>query len=344
MNAKPFRRVATGAALALAALGIAAAGAAAQRPGSAHSPRIDASTPCVGMSGAPSRIKHVIVLFMENRPYDEIVGSPEAPYFNSLAGRCGAATNYHNITHPSAPEYLTATSGELGGAGDCPPVFLDPSWPPTCPDENDNIFNQAMQAGKSWKVYEESMATNCFEGEDESNYDINHNPAAYYTDLGGPSGEAGSPCERFDVPLGTPQAGNLESDLANGTLPSYSFIAPDLIHDTHDGTIAQGDEYLAELIPTILESGQYEDGSTVLFLTWDEGEGGSTDNCAYNTTDVGCHVAMAVISPYTKPGSVSGKLFNHYSLLKTSEELLGLSLLGHAADPRVKSMVAAFHL
>jgi phosphatidylinositol-3-phosphatase len=343
MNANPLRRIAAAAAIAIAALGLSAGTAAAHSPGSAHSPQVSATAPCVGMSGAPSRIKHVIVLFMENRPYDEIVGNPDAPYFNELAGRCGQATNYHNITHPSAPEYLTATSGELGGEGDCPPVTL-PGWPPACPDENDNIFNQLLEAGKTWRVYQDSMATNCFEGEDASNYDINHNPAAYYTDLGGPSGEPGSPCERFDVPLGTPQAGNLESDLANGTLPSYSFISPDLIHDTHNGTIAQGDEYLAELIPTILDSPQYRDGSTVLFLTWDEGEGGSTDECAYNTTDVGCHVAMAVVSPYTKPGSSSAKLFNHYSLLKTSEDLLGLPLLGHAADPRVKSMASAFHL
>jgi phospholipase C len=188
------------------------------------------------------------------------------------------------------------------------------------------------------------MASNCFEGEDETNYDINHNPAAYYTDLGGPSGEPGSPCERFDVPLGTPQAGNLENDLANGTLPSYSFIAPDLIHDTHNSTIAIGDEYLHELVPTILDSQQYRNGSTVFFLTWDEGENGSTDDCAYNTTDVGCHVAMAVISPYTRPGSASATLFNHYSLLKTSENLLSLPLLGHAADPQVKSMAPAFGL
>jgi phospholipase C len=323
---------------------VAAGPASATSPGPTHSPTVNADTPCVGLSGAPSRIHHVIVLFMENQPYKDIVGSPQAPYFNALAQRCGQATNYHNITHPSAPEYLTATSGELGGAGDCPPVFLDPSWPPTCPDANDNVFNQAMSAGETWKVYEESMASNCFEGEDESNYDINHNPAAYYTDLGGPSGEPNSPCMRFDVPLGTPQTGNLETDLASGTLPNYSFIAPDLIHDTHNAPIAVGDQYLSQLIPTILNSPQYRNGSTVLFLTWDEGEGGSTRDCAYNTTDVGCHVAMAVVSPYTEPGSESAELFNHYSLLKTSERLLGLPLLGHAGDSAVKSMAPPFHL
>lgn len=205
MHANPLGRLAVVAALTVVALGLSASVAAAHSPSSANQPVPSVDAPCVGMSGAPPRVQHVIVRFMENRPYNEIADSPEAPYYNQLARCCGQASNYHNITHPSAPEYLAVTSGELGGAGDCPPVFLDPSWRPTCPDENNNIFNQAMKAGKTWKVYEESMASNCFEGEDESNYDINHNPAAYYTDLGGPSGTPNSPCKRFDVPLGTPQ-------------------------------------------------------------------------------------------------------------------------------------------
>jgi phosphatidylinositol-3-phosphatase len=325
------------------ATGLASAPAAIAAP-HPQTASVSPGTPCVGKSGAGSTIKHVIVLFMENQPYVNIIGNPAAPYVNGLAHECGLATNYHNITHPSAPEYLAVTSGNLGGAGDCPPVYLDPSWPPTCPDPSTNIFEQTMAAGKTWKVYQEDMAANCFEGEDNSNYDINHNPAAYYTDLGGPSGEPNSPCKKYDVPMGSPQQGNFETDLATGHLPNYSFIAPNLIHDTHNGTIAQGDQYLSQLIPTILNSRQYRDGSTVLFLAWDEGEGGSTSNCAYNTTDIGCHVAMIVVSPYTRPGTTSAALFNHYSLFKTSEQLLHLRFINHAKDSRVKSMAPAFHL
>ncbi|HEV3035850.1 MAG TPA: alkaline phosphatase family protein [Solirubrobacteraceae bacterium] len=338
----PLRALAVLAPVAVAMLAMASASASAA-PRAPQGP-VNATTPCVSRSAGQAHIKHVIVLFMENQPYVKVVGSPEAPYINGLAARCGLATNYHNITHPSAPEYLTATSGELGGAGDCPPVFLDPSWPATCPDANNNIFNQTTSVGESWKVYEESMATNCLEGEDETNYDINHNPAAYYTDLGGPSGAPHSPCKRFDVPLGTFEAGNLESALAHGQLANYSFIAPNLINDTHNSTVAVGDEYLSHMLPTIMNSHDYKNGSTALFVVWDEGEGGSTDECAYNTTDIGCHVAMVVISPYTTPGTQSAELFNHYSLLKTSEELLGLPLLGHANDAQVQSMIGAFNL
>lgn len=328
----------------VAATGLGGTAALAAPPPLPQTAAVSATTPCIGESGAPARIKHVIVLFMENQPYINIIGSPNAPYANELAKQCGLAANYHNITHPSAPEYLAATSGNLGGAGDCPPVFLDPSWPPTCPDPSNNIFEQAMFAGENWKVYQEDMATNCFEGEDNSNYDINHNPAAYYTDLGGPSGAPNSPCQQFDVPMGSPQQGNFGTDLATGNLPNYSFISPNLIHDTHNSTVAVGDQYLSQLIPTILNSREYQDGSTVLFLAWDEGEGGTTSNCAYNTTDIGCHAAMIVVSPYTRPGTVSGNLFNHYSLFKTSEQLLRLPFINHAKDPKVKSMAPAFHL
>ena len=55
-----------------------------------------------------------------------------------------------------------------------------------------------------------------------------------------------------------------------------------------------------------------------------------------------CHVATLVISPSTKAGTKSGKLFNHYSLLGTAEQLLGLPKLGKAAT--AKTMTAAFNL
>lgn len=48
---------------------------------------------------------------MQNHSYGDIIGSPQAPYLNSLAAECGPAANYHNISHPSLPNYLGATSG-----------------------------------------------------------------------------------------------------------------------------------------------------------------------------------------------------------------------------------------
>jgi hypothetical protein len=110
----------------------------------------------------------------------------------------------------------------------------------------------------------------------------------------------------------------------------------------HDGTIADGDSWLAANLPAIFNSTEYQDGSTAVFLTWDEGEGGKATQCATNTTDVGCHIATIVISPSTQPGTTSGALFNHYSLLGPAEELLGLPKLGLAAT--APTLTSAFNL
>ena len=53
-------------------------------------------------------------------------------------------------------------------------------------------------------------------------------------------------------------------------------------------------------------------------------------------------MATIVISPATPPGTASGTFFSHYSLLATTEQLLGLPKLGQAASS--PAMTAAFHL
>ncbi|MBO0731639.1 MAG: hypothetical protein J2P57_20435, partial [Acidimicrobiaceae bacterium] len=125
-------------------------------------------------------------------------------------------------------------------------------------------------------------------------------------------------------------------------LPAFSFVTPNLVDDMHDGTVADGNTWLSHNLGAILRSRAYQSGTTAVFITWDEGEGGSSNNCAHNATDVGCHVATIVISPSTHAGTRSGELFNHYSLLATTEELLGLPRLGQAANS--PSMVGAFNL
>jgi phospholipase C len=259
---------------------------------------------------------------MENHSYDSVIGSTDAPYINSLASECGLATNYHNVTHPSLPNYIAATSGLA--LSDLDPYTSDCNPSSDCTTNADGIFAQ----GESWKAYEESMPSNC-ERADVGNYAVRHNPPTYYTTLTG--------CSANDVPY--PQ---LAVDLANQALPAFSFITPNLINDMHNGTLADGDAWLAHNLPTILDSTEYRDDTTAVFLTWDEGEGGNSNDCAANTTDVGCHVATLVISPSTAAGARSADLFNHYSLLATAEQILGLPTLGQAASSA--SMVSAFNL
>ena len=295
------------------------AGAAATPSSTASS----SSSPC-GLTASPptTGYSHVIWVLMENNSFGSIIGNSTAPYINSLAQECGLATNYHNISHPSLPNYIGMTSG-LGLTAlkhfktDCSPSK-------TCSTSAPSIFGQ----GETWKAYDEDMPSNCYPS-NSGEYAVRHNPPPYYTTLSG--------CSTFDVPYT-----QLATDLSAGTLPAFSFVTPNLIDDMHDGTVADGDTWLSNNLPVIFNSPEYQSGSTAVFVTWDEGEGGKSNDCATNTTDIGCRVATLVISPSTVPETSSALLFNHYSLLRTTEDLLGVPELGLAQSN--ESMISAFNL
>jgi phospholipase C len=309
-------------AIALAAIGTAAGITAGV---TAASPTALASGPC-GTATTPHTYKHVIWIWMENYSLSNIIGNKsQAPYLNSLAASCGLATDYHNTTHPSLPNYIAATSG-LAQASLPVLSYLDCNVSVVCRTSAKSIFGQ----GETWKAYEESMPSNC----DKSNsgeYAVRHNPPPYYTSLSG--------CASRDVPYT-----QLATDLAANAVPAFSFITPNLIDDMHDGTIAQGDAWLARHLPAIVNSGEYRNGSTAVFVTWDEGSGGyPIEDCDdTGATDNSCHVPTIVISPTTPAGARSGTFFDHYSLLATTEQLLGLPRLGSATS--AATMTAAFHL
>ena len=162
------------------------------------------------------------------------------------------------------------------------------------------------------------MPANCNRS-DSSDYAVRHNPPPSFASL--------AHCPTFDVPYT-----QVATDLASNAFPAFSFVTPNLNADMHNGTTAQGDQWLSHNLPTLFNSNEYRSGKTAVFLTWDEGEGGTSNDCASNTTDVGCRVATIVISPSTVPRTASRSLFNHYSLLGTTEELLGRPRLGLASS------------
>jgi phospholipase C len=306
----------------MAAIVLATAGTAA---GVTAAPSAAAASGPCGTATAPHTYRHVVWIWMENRSFSDIIGNTsQAPYINSLAASCGLATNYHNTTHPSLPNYLAATSG-LAQAHLPVLSFLDCAPSVLCGTSAPSIFGQ----GETWKAYQESMPSNCGTA-DSGEYKVSHNPPPYYTSLSG--------CARHDVPYT-----QLATDLAAGALPAFSFITPNVIDDMHDGTIARGDAWLAANLPALLNSRQYRAGTTAVFVTWDEGSGGyPVEDCDDTTTDASCRVATIVISPSTPAGTISGTFYSHYSLLATTEQLLGLPKLGQAASS--STMTAAFHL
>ena len=154
----------------------------------------------------------------------------------------------------------------------------------------------------------------------------------------------------------------LRGDLAAAsTTPAFSWISPNLCNDGHDkpcvtgqpGGLAQIDKFLATWVPLIMASPAYKDGGLIL-ITFDEG---STDTacCGENSGFSSSHpntvapglrgpgggdVGLVALSPFIRPGTVSKVAYNHYSMLRTIEDIFRLPYLGDAAMPQVRSFGA----
>ena len=245
---------------------------------------------------------HVVWIVLENQGYS-VIGSPDAPFLNHLASVCGLATRSFAVTHPSLPNYLALTSGSTLGV-------RDDGEPASHPLQAPSIFSQL---GGSWRSLEESMPRAC-DRVTSGSYAARHNPAVYYVPLR-------SACARQDVPLAFPL------DLG----ARFTFITPNVCDDMHSCPIGVGDAWLHRVVGDIVASAPYRAHALALFITFDE-----NDLAALN------QVATFVVAPTVPSGLRVAQTFTHYSLLRTTETLLHLGLLGAARSAR--SMVQPFHL
>ncbi len=150
----------------------------------------------------------------------------------------------------------------------------------------------------------------------------------------------------------------LLSDLSKAsTTPNFSWLSPNLCNDGHDAPCANGDPgglinidaFLSMWVPEIMHSPAYKNG--LIFITFDEGTDskaccGETSGKSPSHPNIaqpgmngpgGGRVGAVLLSPFIKPGTVSTVNYNHYSMLRSFEDLFGLSHLGDASMPQVKS-------
>jgi len=154
------------------------------------------------------------------------------------------------------------------------------------------------------------------------NYAVRHDPFVYFDDVTGNQDPNSSNCIAHVRPYT-----ELATDLANGTVAQYNFITPNVCDDMHDrckplrNSIKQGDTWLSNNVPTILNSAAYQNGGA-LFITWDEAGTGDGP------------IGMIVLSPLTKGGGNSNTIhYTHGSTLRTFQEIFGVSpFLGDAAN------------
>ena len=239
---------------------------------------------------------HVLLVVEENHSYSEVIGNSAMPYLNSLATQYGLATQYYANAHPSIGNYFMLTTGQL--------ISNDDSFSGTV--SVDNIVRQLIAAGKTWKSYAESIPSPGYTGGDSYPYAKRHNPFAYIT----------------DVVNSSTQVNNLQSltqfnqDLANGQLPNFSFLVPNLLDDAHDGTLQLADQWLHQYIAPVISSPTFQkDG--LLIIVFDEGD-------ASDSANGGGHVAVVVISPEATQGFQSTTLYQHESTLRLILEGLGV--------------------
>jgi phosphatidylinositol-3-phosphatase len=233
------------------------------------------------------------------------------------------------------------------------PIYNDPL--PAAHTQGITIADQLVEAGKSWKTYQENLPPY---GADKVNnsdglvsdvtqsepgmpklYAVKHNPFVYFANI-----------QRGTNPQlslkGVVDFHQLFADLKSGHVPNYSYIVPNQCHDQHgrgatevgtgcsvdQNAIAQGDAALSILIPAIKNSPAWKEGNNVIVTVWDENDYSSLPN----------NVLAIVDTNYATGGKTSNVKYNHFSLLKTIEAGFGLQYINHAADPNVKLMTDLF--
>ncbi len=287
-----------------AALIVAAASLAGGVTSRAGASPTSATTAAVGPCGqrAVGHYTRVAWIVLENVG-TSLLDNPSAPFLDHLTRECGVAVNDHGVAHPSLPNYLALVSGSAAGvADDADPAYHHLDTP--------SIFSQL---GSRWTSLVESMPTPC-DRVSSGSYAAKHNPAVYFTSLG-------PACTHQDVPLTWPL-----------TLSrAFTLIVPNVCHDMHDCSIAIGDAWVRRAVDAIVASAPYRAGQLVLFITVDE-----------NDADAANRVPTYVVAPSVPRGTVVTSAYTHYSLLATTEALLGLHRLGAAR--RAATLLSPFHL
>ncbi len=188
------------------------------------------------------------------------------------------------------------------------------------------------------------------------------NPFMYFSSI------IGSPtaCAANDVGLG-----QLNADLKSAkSTPTLSYIVPSLCDDGNPtpcapgkpGGLATADAFLQKVVPQIMASPAYKSGG-LLAITVDQApatgiEADSSSCCGQPRfpnlpapaplpdgqqlpPSGGGQVGALLLSPFVKAGTTNQEPYNHFSLLRTIENLFGLGHLGYAGASGVSSFNAA---
>jgi phosphatidylinositol-3-phosphatase len=236
---------------------------------------------------------HVVVVVLENKDVDQVLGAPDAPYLTSLAARSAEFTDAHAETHPSQPNYIALFSGDQQGVtnDDCADTLAAPS-----------LGGRLIAAGRTFSGYSEDLPEVGFTGCRQGGYARKHNPWVNFADV---PAAANRPLS--DLPADYSQ------------LPTLSFVIPNLCHDMHDCPVSTGDQWMRDHVDDYASwAGTH---NSLLIVTFDESASSSGGN----------GIVTLFTGAMVEPGRY-GERIDHYRMLRTVEDMYGLAPLGRSAS------------
>lgn len=237
---------------------------------------------------------HVVLVIEENRSFQTLIGSKEAPYTNQLVAEGALFTQSFAITHPSEPNYLALFAGDTEGLADdsCPHSYTGA-----------NLADALLAKGLSFVLYSENLPQAGFSdcGSMDKLYRRKHNPVPNFASV---AAEANQPFSAFPA------------DYAK--LPTVAYVVPNMIDDMHDGTVQQADTWLREHLDGYVQWALKN--NSLFILTWDEDDGTQNNQ-----------IVTLIIGQGIKAGRYDQKI-THYSVLRTLTDMYGMQAVGHAAE------------
>lgn len=256
---------------------------------------------CADSALAQSYPSHTVVVVIENKNYADIVGNSSAPYINGLLanGHTASFTQSISSTHPSQPNYLMLFSGSTQGVSD---NYVPADLPFTTP----NLGAEVVNAGLTFIGYSEDLNYTGSTDSIVNKYARKHNPWVNWQGNGinGISPNANRPFSDFPTDY--------------NQLPVVSFVIPNLDHDMHDGTIADGDTWLQNNLGGYIQ--WCTNNNSLFILTTDEADNTPSAN------------VLTFFTGANTQGGIYNEVISHYNVLRTIEDLYRLPVIGASAD------------
>jgi phosphatidylinositol-3-phosphatase len=283
----------------------------------AHPRRARAARPGHPRRARTERPSHLIVVVEENHAFEQVIGSPAAPFLNRLAAHGTLLTHYYAIAHPSLPNYVALLSGRTPLHGDCR----------SCTFAGPTLVDQLQARHITWAAYLQGLPRPCSTVARSGAYTEAVDPFMHAADIR----HHPTRCDRV-LPFA-----RFQSDLATGRLPTVVFVMPDLHHEMHSGPVRVADRWLGRLVGRLRANRVWRQ-DTRLVVTFDESNFSDVRSCCVGLGRGG-RIPTVVAGPRVRRGH-DPTPYTHYSLLRSIEAAFGLPYLGHAGDPATATIPA----